>query len=127
MCTITFFIVVLSNYNTLTINDINGIELISNSFNYHLGYNGNILLIIITFLFSFSTVISCYYYGEISLKFLTKITKIKLFIYKIFVLLFIYLGMTLTATFIWSLVDIFLGILTLINIYSLYRLRSKVN
>ena len=79
----------------------------------------NILLIIITFLFSFSTVISSYYYGEISLKFLTKVNKIKLFIYKIIVLLFIYLGMTLKATFIWSLVDIFLGLLTLINIYSL--------
>ena len=126
VCTITFFIVVLSNYNNLTINDINGIELISYAFDYHLGNNGNILLIIITFLFSFSTVISCYYYGEISLKFLTKINKFKIFIYKILVLISIYLGMTLKATIIWSLVDIFLGILTLINIYALYRLRDKV-
>lgn len=126
VCTITFFIVVLSNYNNLSFTDINGIELISYAFKYHLGKQGNILLIIITFLFSFSTVISCYYYGEISLKFLTKITKIKLFIYKIIVLLFIYLGMTLKATLIWSLVDIFLGILTLINIYALYKLRDKV-
>lgn len=126
ICTITYFIIVLSNYNTLTFTDINGIELISYAFNYHLGNKGNILLIIITFLFSFSTVISCYYYGEISLKFLTNINKLKLFIYKIFVLIFIYLGMTLTATFIWSLVDIFLGILTLINIYALYSLRKKV-
>ena len=126
VCTITFFIVVLSNYNTISFTDINGIELISYAFDYHLGNLGNILLIIITFLFSFSTVISCYYYGEISLKFITKINKIKLFVYKIIVLMFIYLGMILKATFIWSLVDIFLGILTLINIYSLYKLRDKV-
>lgn len=126
ICTITFFIVVLSNYNNLTFSDINGIELISYAFNYHLGNIGNILLITITFLFSFSTVISSYYYGEISLKFLTKINKFKLFIYKLFVLIFIYLGMTLKATFIWSLVDIFLGLLTLINIYALYKLRDKV-
>lgn len=126
ICTITFFIVVLSNYNNLTFSDINGIELISYAFNYHLGNIGNILLITITFLFSFSTVISSYYYGEISLKFLTKINKLKLFIYKILVLIFIYLGMTLKATFIWSLVDIFLGLLTLINIYALYKLRDKV-
>ena len=126
VCTITFFIVVLSNYNNLTFTDINGIELISYAFNYHLGNIGNLILIIITFLFSFSTVISCYYYGEISLKFITKVNKFKLFIYKLLVLIFIYLGMTLKATFIWSLVDIFLGLLTLINIYALYKLRYKI-
>ena len=68
---------------------INGIELISYAFSYHLGNHGNILLIVITFLFSFSTVISCYFYGEISLKFITKVNGFKLFIYKLIVLFFI--------------------------------------
>lgn len=126
ICTITFLIVILSDYNVLSFSDINGIEIIIHAFNYHLGDIGNIFLILITFLFSFSTVISSYYYGEISLKFLTKVSKKKMFIYKLFTLLFIYLGMTLKSTFIWSLVDIFLGMLTLINIYALFKLRDKV-
>lgn len=125
VCSITYLIIILSNYNIVNFNDINGIELISYAFSYHLGNYGKIFLIIITFLFSFSTIISSYYYGEKSLYFLTKVNKIKLLLYKISVLIFIYLGMILSSSFIWNVVDVFMGLLTLINIYAIYKLKDK--
>ena len=54
------------------INISNGIELTKYAFHYHLGSFGDISLLLILILFSYSSIITIYYYGENSLKFLTK-------------------------------------------------------
>ena len=58
VCTITAFIILLSPYQDLDFNNFNGIELTSYAFNYHFGTIGKYLLMIVTLLFAFSTVIS---------------------------------------------------------------------
>jgi len=127
ICTITAFIILTSNYQSLTFIDINGIEITQNAFSYHLGDFGSIFLSIIVSLFAFSTIISGYYYGESSLKFLFKhLSNTKLLIFKIISIIIISIGGLVTATSLWNLVDIFVALLAIINIYAILHLYKDV-
>jgi len=71
ICTITALIVLNSNYN-ITTDSINGIEIMLLSFYSNFGSIGSYLLCLITILFAFSTIISGYFFGESSLKYINK-------------------------------------------------------
>lgn len=121
ICTSTGLVILTSNYNGLNIQ--NGIELTQFSYNYHFGLIGNYLVFISIFLFSFSTILTGYYDSEISLKCLTnKYTKIL----KILSLLVIFLGSILSSNIIWKIIDIIVGILSIINIYSILKLKNEI-
>ena len=64
ICNITAFIILTSSYNNLNIINPNGIEITLHAFNDNFGNFGSISLCIVTILFAFSTIISCYYYTE---------------------------------------------------------------
>lgn len=121
--TITALIIALSN--PLTTNITNGIELTKYAFSYHLGYFGEIILLIILALFSFSTIITVYYYGESSLTFLTK-NKHLTTILKILTVISIFIGGIIKGTTIWKYIDISLAILTIINMYAIYKLKEII-
>lgn len=121
--TITAFIIGLTDFTSIQV--INGIELTKFAFFYHLGAFGETMLLIILFLFSFSTIITIYYYGENSLKFLTT-NKQSIKILKIFTLLALFIGGIIKASIIWNFIDIFLGLLTIINMYAIYKLRTTI-
>lgn len=104
---------------------VNGIELTKAAFSYHLGIFGNLILLIIVILFSFSSIITIYYYGESSLNFITK-RKIFLKALKILTILSIFAGGVLKATIIWKSINIFLALLTIINMYAIFKLRKKI-
>lgn len=127
ICTITAFIILTSNYQTLILDDINGIEITSFAFQNHLGKFGNLTLVIVTILFAFTTIISGYYYGEANLKFIfPKLKKKSLFLFKIITIIIVVLGGIVHATFLWNLVDLFVAFLSIINIYAILSLREKV-
>lgn len=123
--TVTSFIIILTPYNNFNLNNINGIELTKYSFLYHFGHIGEILLLIILILFSFSTIITVYYYGESNLKFITKNTLL-IKILKLITIISLFIGGIISSNFIWQVVDIFVGLLAIINIYALYNLKDKV-
>ena len=123
--TITGLIIVLSNYNNISFSNINGIELTNYAFNYHLGHFGEVILLILILLFAFSTIVTGYYYGESNLKLFTS-NKYLIFLLKIFTCIVLFLGGIFNSSFVWSLVDIFIAILAIINIYALFMLRKKV-
>ena len=127
ICTITAFIILNSNYNVIDLASLNGIEITSYAFKYNLGNIGNIILILITILFAFSTIISGYYYGESNLKFLfKKLNKKSIIIFKCIVIFFVYIGGIINSSIIWSIVDSFVVILAIINIYSIYNLFNHI-
>ena len=72
VCLGTALIILTSNYNPLNYVDVNGIEITRDALSYHLGIVGDILLYICIIAFSFSTIVSGYYYGESNLKFIFK-------------------------------------------------------
>lgn len=123
--TITSFIIILSDYNKLNLININGIEITKYAFSFHLGHFGEVILLILITLFAFSTIITGYYYGESNLKILTNNKKM-LFLLKILTILLVFIGGISSSLFIWNIVDFFVAILAIINIYSIYKLKDKV-
>ena len=116
-----------SDYTTLSLNDVNGIEITQYAFRYHLGNIGDILLFVSVLLFSYTTILTGYYDGESSLKYFFKNVKnIYLIILKIVYLFVLFLGCILSSEKLWSFVDIMMALLAIINIYALISLRKNV-
>ena len=116
----------MSEYNGLILNDANGIEITLNAFKYHMGNFGPVFITIIITLFGLSTVWAGYYYGEASLKFMKKTTKIDIIILKWITILILIFGSIVPSQKLWSLTDVMVGVLAIINIYAIFSLRSIV-
>lgn len=126
ICTSTALVLLMSNSLNINMNNLNGIELVQNAFVNQLGDIGNYFVFLIILLFAFTTILSSYYSGESSLKyFIEKPNKI-LIILKLFTLISIILGSTSSSNIIWNFIDVFVGILAIINIYSMLKLKDKV-
>lgn len=127
ICTMTAFIILTSDYIYLDLFDINGIEIANYAFQYHLGNIGNNIMVITIFFFAFSTILTGYYYGESSLKYFKEnISNQGLFLLKLVTLIMVFLGCIIPSNFIWSLVDIFVALLAIINVYALFSLRNDI-
>lgn len=127
VCTSTTIIILTSNYQNLNFIDLNGIELAQYAFNFHLGTLGVIIMFVSICLFSFSTILSGYYDGESSLKYFTNNTTTKIKYLKIITLVVLFLGCIVTSSSLWNFIDIIVGILAIINLYSVFILRGEVN
>ena len=127
ICTSTAFVILCSNYLELNFMDMNGIELTQHAFTHFLGSFGNYFIFISILLFSFSTILTGYYYGESSLKYMiSKTTSIHLTLLKLITLLIIFIGSIMSSTILWKIVDIMVALLALINVYALYQLKDDV-
>lgn len=124
ICSISALIILTCPYKELTYINLNGIEIINYAFTYHFGSFGNIILIIIVFLFSYSTLITCYYYGLINTRYLFN-NKSDAFI-KLVVIIVVILSIFISSTNIWLIVDILTAMVTLINIYALIKLKKEL-
>jgi len=123
ICTATAFMILTSGYS-LNVDNPNGIEITSFAFKIHFGNLGNILLIICVILFSFSTILTGYYYCESNLNFiLKKINKVPL---KLITGFSVFIGTVSSPTFIWEGIDILVALLALINIFILYQMRTEI-
>ena len=121
------FIILTSNYNPLDYTMVNGIEITQNALIYHLGSFGNIILYFCIIAFSFSTIVSGYYYAECNLQFIfKKLSQKALFFLKIFTCFLLILGSILSSNFLWNLVDVLVAILAIINIFSLVKLKKDI-
>lgn len=126
IATITTLVICMSNYQSLIIKDPNGVEITLNSFSEHLGNAGVMLTTVIITLFGISTVFTSYYYGESSLKFIKKANKIDILILKLITIAMLVLASVATSKVVWTITDIIVGLLAIINIYSIYKLKDIV-
>lgn len=101
-----------------------GLNYVLMAFHSHFGEIGVYVLFICICLFAFSTVLAGYYICENSICFLFK--KVNLFFLRIVIILVLFVCSILNAKFIWNLADILIGIITIINIYAIYKLRGFV-
>ena len=109
ICTATAMIILLGP--TLTdIIDANGIEFAQNAFDYHFGSFGSISLFFCVFMFSFSTILTGYYYGEACFKHIFKSDKGNLII-KLGTVVVVFIGSIASSQILWSLVDMFIAFL----------------
>lgn len=126
ICISTAIIVLTSNYQDLNYIDMNGIEMTKNAFLYHFGSLGDIVLTLSIILFSFSTIVTAYYYGESCLKYFGNVNSIKIFLLKLATVLIVFVGCIASSYYLWSLVDIIVALLILINVYAIIKLRKEI-
>lgn len=127
VCTSTAIIILTSDYNVNGILVSNGIELTQYALVYHLGEIGNFVLIILVIFLSYSTIIAGYYYGESNFKYLIKnYKKGHIYVLKILTLILLFLGSIINSGYLWSIVDIFIAILAIINMYTLIKNRTEI-
>ena len=124
ICILTALVILISD---LDINNLNGIEITILSFHKMLGVYGDFVIILSILLFSFSTIITGYYYGESGLYFiLKKNIKLKLLVLKCITILSIFIGGIISAVKIWDFVDILVALLAYINVIALFLLRKEI-
>lgn len=124
ICFSTFIIIVTSNYQTIKFDNLNGIEIVMEAFNYHFGGNGGLLLAIITVLFAFSTIISSYFFGESNLLIFSKSKYLKV-IFKLFFMGVIVGSCYVKPSILWNLCDFFIALLAIINVSSIIRIMKN--
>ena len=123
ICTITALIILTTSYQNINFTDINGIEVVTYAFYKHLGPIGIIMLTIVIFLFAFSTIVTCFYYGEASLKYLT--SKNTNYLKWIIIAIMIYSSFS-SPVVIWNITDIIIAMIAIINVYTMYKLKDKI-
>lgn len=124
ICLLTAFVILIVNSSTNI--DVNGISLVNHIFHSSLGKLGDIIFLISVILFSFSTILTGYYYGESSFIFLNNNNKSYMLLIKLLTCISVYFGVMVNESFIWVLADIMVAILTIINIYGLFSLRKNI-
>ncbi len=121
LCTLTALVIIVSSSKGVS----TPFSLILNAFENGLGYFGRYGVIISSILFAFATLLTQYFYGIESLKFITKSKVWK----RIFLISFFFitiLGSIIPMTIMWYISDFFLAIMTLFNLVFLLYLRKKV-
>ncbi len=127
ICTTTAFIILTSDYHLIDFGNINGIEITQYALHYHLGTLGIWLLIFSIISFAFSTIVAGYYYGESNLKYFDKnVNKKHILVLKIVTLLLLVIGSVARASIIWTIVDILVALMAIINMYAVLSLRKVV-
>ena len=116
VCSATAFIVLLyPDYQAAYAQGFEGIQLTQMALAHSVGAWGIHFVTFCIFLFAFSSVIGNYYYGETNLGYISK-NKTSLFIFRVFVLIAVYIGSVAKLGTVWNMADLFMGIMALINI-----------
>jgi AGCS family alanine or glycine:cation symporter len=119
ICSSTAFIILLSGLYTST--ESNGILLTQNALETSMGSWAGIFLAIIVFLFCFSSVVGNYYYGETNIEFINT-NKLWLNIYRVAVVGMVAFGSLASLSFVWSLADLLMGLMAIINLIAIVLL-----
>lgn len=125
ICTITAFLIMVTNAVEVGTTHSNGIELTQYALTELFGPIGGVILAISIFFFAFSTILTGYFYGECNVKYLCKNEKI-LYPVRVIVLIVILISSIGSASLIWSLVDLGVALTATINVMALCYLVKEV-
>lgn len=120
VCSATAFLILVSG--TYKTSSADGIALTQEALTSQIGSFGGTFVAICIFLFAFSSLVGNYYYGEANIQFLCPENKAFLNIYRISCLLMIAGGSVAKLNFVWSLADLFMAFMAIINLYAIVRL-----
>lgn len=101
-----------------------GIELTQHAYTAAFGSFGMSFVAVCLFFFAFSTIIGWYFFGEQNVRFLFKGRGMN--VYRFIVCCFIVLGATLKVDLVWSLADLFNGLMVIPNLIALLALNKVV-
>ncbi|WP_026560948.1 alanine/glycine:cation symporter family protein [Bacillus sp. J37] len=116
ICSSTAFIILLSGLYTSPESD--GIVLTQQALESSMGTWAGIFLSIIVLMFAFSSIVGNYYYGESNIEFINN-NKLFLNIYRVAVVAMVAFGSLASLSFVWSLADLFMGLMAIINLIAI--------
>ncbi len=122
ICSATAVIILVSGEYINT--DLDGIQVTQLAFETELGTWAAVFVAVAIFLFAFSSIIGNYYYGETNIEFI-KTSSSTMLIYRLGVLAMVMFGAVAEFGLVWSLADLTMGIMALINLFAILLL-SKV-
>lgn len=98
-----------------------GVELTQRALESQVGSWGGDFLAILLFLFCYSAVLGNYAYAEGNMQFINNNPKV-MFVFRILVLVMVYFGAIGSVPLVWSLADLFMGIMATINLVAILLL-----
>ena len=126
MCTLTALVILTAAGGITAKSGLTGINLTIASFETVFGRAGGLFISLSMIFFAIATILGWCLYGEKAISYLFKENKTVLFIYKTIYISAIYIGSILSIDFVWTLSDIFNGLMILPNILTLFLLGKHV-
>jgi len=120
ICTCTASIILVSGQFDPT-SELTGIQLTQNALSSQVGGWGSAFIAVAVFLFSFTSIVADYSYGEINIVFL-KESRAAVRVYRIAVLGMVLFGSFATLPLVWALADVAMGLMALLNIVAIVML-----
>ena len=122
VCSTTAFIILLSGVlNNPSATGLEGVQLTQEALSLQVGSWGNTFLAICILLFSYSSIIGNYYYGESNIEFIESSPGF-LTAYRVLVLVMVFLGSIASFGLIWDAADVFMGTMAVINLIVIWKL-----
>ena len=117
VCSCTAFIILISGLYSHP--SLNGIGLTEGAINSEIGGLGSSFVAIAILFFAFSSIIGNYYYGEVNIRYLTR-RKWVLAVFRVFSAgVFVMMGALVSLDLAWNVGDLFMALLTLVNIVAI--------
>jgi len=120
--TATAFVILVTNTQN-SAEGLNGIQLTQMAMNNAFGESGGVFVAFIVLLFSFSSIIGNYYYGESNIEYMTS-SKLALNSFRVAVIFMVVFGSMASLQIVWNLADMFMGLMALLNLTALLMLRK---
>ncbi|GLX82333.1 alanine/glycine:cation symporter family protein [Thalassotalea eurytherma] len=124
LCTCTAMVILLSDINIS--GEMEGISMTQNAMTSHFGSGGNYFVAAVITLFAFTSVVANYAYAESNLHMFKLDNKIGRSIYTCLYLLMVYWGASASLKQVWSMADVALGLMTLVNVYAIVLLTPTI-
>ena len=124
VCTCTALLILFVPNNV--IGELEGMNLLQNAMVYHVGTWGSIFITIELVLFSLSTFLGLMFYAEPNIIYVFGNKEKYKNLFKIFLLSMLFIGGINSFTFIWTLADLGIGLMTIFNVLALFLLSKEV-
>ena len=124
VCTCTALLILFVPNNI--IGSLEGMSLLQSAMNYHVGAWGSIFITMELILFSLSTFLGLMFYAEPNIIYVFGNKNKYKNLFKIFLLAMLFIGGLNSFTFIWTLADLGIGLMTIFNVLALFLLSREV-
>lgn len=121
ICTATALVVLVTKESV--VEGLGGMKLLQEAFRYHVGDWGVVFIACVLFLFAFSTALGITYYAKPNLIFIADKDWLQT-AFKIFACCMLFYGGMKQAFLVWSLADLGLGLMAIVNIFAIIPLRE---
>ncbi len=102
-----------------------GMDLLQQAMDYHMGSFGVIFIAVVLWLFSFSTFIGILFYARSNVAYLFGDNWTSQTLYKILALIMLFIGGLAAYTFVWDLGDVGIGLMTIFNMIALIPMSGQ--